>query len=224
MRVKRSRRLITVQILLGLALAACGLSVAGTGTLVVAADAGASTDATVGPNSEAGGIVDGSSGGLDGADGADGATDGGVDSGPLYDCNGSPVFTCATCAGHPSACGTTCVTQCSSDCPGFRVACFMCFPDASTVIGTCEKENDAGYCMNGDYSPGIACPCAGGDPSTCPGDYQRCFAPDGGDSGPQACHSCGEPDPPGPPKPMCKNPNNKPCDLMGNPTDHLTCH
>jgi hypothetical protein len=139
---------------------------------------------------------------------------------PKYECNGAPVTTCALCSGKPSLCGTTntCVQTCSTDCTGFRVACFRCDTSGANVVGTCEAENDAGYCMNDDYAPGIACPCENGDASFCPGDYQKCVRET--DASPYACHSCGELVTSG--GANCKGGGQ--CDFKGSATDHLTCH
>lgn len=171
--------------------AACGLSTNGTGENVGDhPDAGTPVDATVSDV-----IVVETDGGSSpdarfDASAADAELDG---DGGTYTCDGvdaGSVASCADCPGKPSACAATgaCVTECASECMALRVACFRCTGGGATVIGTCEAESDAGYCLNGAYA-GMACPCAAKDASACPGDFQICLDAGAG----YACHSCGEP-------------------------------
>ncbi len=200
--------------------AACGLGTNGTGENVVDRPEGSTpVDATVGDE----GFVVTDSGTTQDSGVADSATDGGAadgEAGTTFDCDDAGLTSCATCAGRPTACAAnhTCVAECSTDCPGARVACFRCFGGGVVVEGTCEVENDAGYCMGGVYAPGAACPCFNRDASTCPGDFQMCLDAGSG----YACHSCGEPFTD---KVVCKGGSGaQKCDLGGNATDHLTCH
>ena len=219
--MRGSRRKSLAAAVLAVALTACGLAVVGTGQEQPVDGGGA-------PRGQADVVLnaEGSTSSRDGGTQTDGGqTDGsGVDGSDAhassYDCNGAPVSSCAACGGQPSLCaGTnTCVTECSTDCAGSRIACFRCDAVTGAVTGTCQAENDAGYCVNDDYAPGVACPCGKGDAAVCPGDFQKCVRES--DASPYACHSCGEAVTAG--GPNCKN--GKQCDFGGSAADHLTCH
>jgi hypothetical protein len=205
--------------------AACGLASNGTGENVVDRP---ETSTPIDATTDDAGFVD-TDGGFQPDASFDAATidaelDADAGSLPIIGCDSvdsGGVTSCSDCAGKPTACAATnsCVTDCATDCAGARIACFRCFGGGATVVGTCEKENDAGYCMGGVYTPGAACPCMNKDASACPGDNQICI--DGG-AGVFGCRSCGEP---GTKDQICKGGSGaQKCDFMGNAADHLTCH
>ncbi len=113
-------------------------------------------------------------------------------------CNGSCTHDsdCTACTGAPLLCRATgaCVSDCSG-CPARPVACYACNGKHGDPLGTCEPNNPADYCLDGDYShaysggaAGARCACQ--TSKDCPGDNQLCMVNPG--NGLHVCYSCGE--------------------------------
>jgi len=203
--------------------AACGLATNGTGENVGDhPETGSPIDATVGDevtvDTDGGVIVMDSS--TDGSSTNDASEDADANL-PTFLCDDAGITSCSACVGRPTACGSTgaCVAECTTDCPGARVPCYRCSNGGLVVDGTCEAEDDAGYCLNGAYSPGAACPCPmNKDASGCPGDFQVCMDAGLGYS----CHSCGEP---GTKDQVCKGGTGAmKCDMAPDAAQNYTCH
>jgi hypothetical protein len=112
-------------------------------------------------------------------------------------CNGhcSAAPDCRGCSGAPLLCRVTgaCVADCAG-CSAQPVECFVCNGKHQNPIGTCEPDNPADYCLNGNYShayegDAAATRCGCTTSSDCPGDDQICLPNSNNVS---VCYTCGE--------------------------------
>jgi hypothetical protein len=113
-------------------------------------------------------------------------------------CNGkcSAAPDCRGCSGAPLLCRVTgaCVADCAG-CSAQPVECFVCDGKQQNPLGTCEPDNPADYCLNGNYShaydgDAAATRCGCTTSTDCPGDDQICIRNPNNQL--LVCYTCGE--------------------------------
>jgi hypothetical protein len=112
-------------------------------------------------------------------------------------CNGQCVIApdCQGCAGAPLLCRVTgtCLADCAG-CTAQPIECFACNGKHQNPLGTCEADNSADYCLNGNYAHAYegdaATRCGCTTSSDCPGDEQVCLK--NPNNGLLVCYTCGE--------------------------------
>lgn len=154
--------------------------------------------------------LNGTASGDDGGNGVnDGGDGGGQDSPPEAApcsgllCNGQcmEATDCTGCQGAPLLCASqeTCTSDCTAcqDTQGkaMPIECFACDQNHANPQGTCQYDDQAQYCLSGNYGAaggptgGFRCICGDAGVSACPGDTQVCVATPGGTN---LCITCGE--------------------------------